>query len=110
MHGESVAVDMTLMTVLSAQLQLISIEQRDRTLTMLRRCKLPAWSPLFTYELFAEAAANRVKNSMGLNLPLAIGIGKAKIVDHVSDEDLKAAYLLWQELCSMKVAARMQIL
>merc|ERR1712216_1066500 len=35
MHGESVAVDMALMTVLSAQLKLISVEDRDRTLNML---------------------------------------------------------------------------
>merc|ERR1712072_1219449 len=90
MHGESVAVDMALMTVLSAQLGLMSVEQRDRTLKMLRRCQVPVWSPVFTYELFAEAVGNRKKNSMGLNLPLAIGIGKAKIIDDVSDQDLKA--------------------
>merc|ERR1719253_49163 len=36
MHGESVAVDMALMTVVSAHLGLISIEERDRTLNMLR--------------------------------------------------------------------------
>merc|ERR1711959_495239 len=99
MHGESVAVDMALMTVLSQHLGLISVAERDRTLNMLRRCKVPVWSPVFTYELFAEAAANRKKNSMGLNLPLAIGIGKAKIVDHVSDQDLKAAHEIWWELC-----------
>merc|ERR550532_1648786 len=99
MHGESVAVDMALMTVLSAHLGLISADVRDRTLNMLRGCKVPVWNPLFTCELFAEAVANRKKNSMGLNLTLAIGIGKAKIVSDVSDEDLKAAFQLWQELC-----------
>jgi 3-dehydroquinate synthase len=99
MHGESVAVDMALMTVLSSHLGLISSDVRDRTLNMLRRCQVPVWSPLFTYELFAEAVANRVKNSMGQNFPLAIGVGKAKIVNDVSDEDLKAAYQLWQKLC-----------
>lgn len=67
---------------------------------MLRRCRVPVWSPLFSYELFAEAVGNRVKNSMGQKFPLAIGIGKAKIVNDVSDEDLKAAYLLWQDLCA----------
>merc|ERR1712118_173098 len=55
MHGESVAVDMALMTVLSQHLGLISMDQRDRTLNMLRRCRVPVWSPLFTYELFADA-------------------------------------------------------
>merc|ERR1719409_1750461 len=77
MHGESVAVDMALMTVLSAHLGLISVFDRDRTLNMLRRCQVPVWSPLFTYELFADAVANRVKNSMGQKFPLAIGVGKS---------------------------------
>jgi len=99
MHGESVTVDMALMTCLSWKLGLISVDVRDRTLNMLRRCELPVWSPLFTYELFAEATANRVKNSMGQKFPLATGVGKAKIVNNVSDEDLKAAHQLWQELC-----------
>merc|ERR1719324_329111 len=108
MHGESVAVDMALMTVLSAHLGLISTDLRDRTLNMLRRCQVPVWSPVFTYELFAEAVANRVKNSMGQKFPLAIGIGKASIVNDVSDEDLKAAYQLWQELCGPGGEAKLE--
>merc|ERR550519_426354 len=100
MHGESVAVDMALMTVLSAHLGLISANVRDRTLNMLRGCKVPVWNPLFTCELFAEAVANRKKNSMGLNITLATRVSKANIVSDVSDEDLEAAYHLWQELCS----------
>merc|ERR1711871_1210837 len=100
MHGESVAVDMAFTTVLSQHLGLTSATERDRTLNMLRGCQVPVWSPLFTYELFCEAVSNRKKNSMGLKLPLAIGIGKAKLVHDVSDEDSKAAYLLWQDLCA----------
>merc|ERR1719408_673659 len=37
MHGESVAVDMALMTVLAHQLGQLSDSERDRTLNMLRR-------------------------------------------------------------------------
>merc|ERR1712157_687083 len=46
MHGESVAVDMALMTVLAQRLGLISEDGRDRTLMMLRRCQVPIWSPV----------------------------------------------------------------
>jgi len=99
MHGESVAVDMALMTVLSQQLGLLSEAQRDRTLNMLRRCQVPVWSPVMTYELFMEAVANRVKNSMGQRFPLPVDIGKGRIVNDVSDEDLRSAFLLWQQLC-----------
>merc|ERR1712190_54849 len=48
MHGESVAVDMALMTVLSQQIGLLTETERDRTLGMLRGCRLPVWSPLMT--------------------------------------------------------------
>jgi len=104
MHGESVAVDMALMTVLAQQLGLLSDAQRDRTLNMLRRCQVPVWSPVFTYELFVEAVANRVKNSMGQRLPLPTGIGEARIVNDVSDEDLRAAFFRWEELCRTDIA------
>merc|ERR1712039_45798 len=63
MHGESVACDMALMSVLSQQLGFLSTEERDRTLNLLRGCQLPVWSPVMTHALFSEAVANRVKNS-----------------------------------------------
>jgi len=100
MHGESVATDMALMTVLSQQIGLITESERDRTINMLRRCQVPVWSPVFTWELFSEAVANRVKNSMGQRFPLPAGIGKGRIINDVSDEDLKRAFELWQKLCS----------
>jgi len=100
MHGESVACDMAYMTVLAQQLGLTTVEERDRTLNMLRGCQVPVWSPVMTYELFVEAVANRVKNSMGQKFPLAVGIGKARIVNDISDEDLKQAFMCWQELCT----------
>jgi 3-dehydroquinate synthase len=99
MHGESVAVDMALMTVLAQQLGMLSEAERDRTLSMLRRCQVPIWSPVMTYDLFSEAVGNRVKNSMGQRFPLPAGIGKARIVNDVSEEDLRRAFLLWQDLC-----------
>merc|ERR1712151_1092142 len=99
MHGESVATGMALMTVLAQQIGLISESERDRTINMLRRCQVPVWSPVMTWELFTEAVATRVKNSMGQRFPLPAGIGKGKVVNDVSDEDLKSAFLQWQELC-----------
>merc|ERR1719152_544179 len=99
MHGESVTCDMALSTCLSAQIGLISTAERDRTLSMLRGCQLPVWSPVMTYKLFTEAVGNRVKNSMGQRFPLPAGIGKGRIVNDVSDEDLQSAFALWEKLC-----------
>merc|ERR1719311_378692 len=99
-HGESVACDMALMTVLAQQIGLLDEAQRDRTLSMLRGCQVPVWSPVMTYELFMEAVGNRVKNSMGQKFPLPAGIGAGRIVNDVSEEDLRQAFLRWQELCA----------
>merc|ERR1711943_106719 len=63
-HGESVAVDMAIMTVVSQQLGLINEAERDRTLNMLRGCKIPIWSPVMTPKLFKHAVSERVRNSM----------------------------------------------
>merc|ERR1719389_1428446 len=101
MHGEAVAVDMALMTVVAQQIGIITEEERDRTHNLLRGCQVPVWSPVMTYELFTEAVANRVKNSMGQRFPLPAGIGRGRVVDDVSDEDLRRAFLLWQELCAI---------
>merc|ERR1719399_1898981 len=100
LRGESVACDMALMTVLSQQIGLLDEAQRDRTLDMLRGCQVPVWSPVMTYELFTEAVANRVKNSMGQKFPLPAGIGEGRIVNDVPEEDLRRAFLRWQELCA----------
>jgi 3-dehydroquinate synthase len=99
MHGESVTCDMALSSVLAQQIGLITKAERDRTIKMLRGCQLPVWNPVMTYELFMEAVANRVKNSMGQRFPLPAGIGQGKVINDVSDEDLKSAFLQWQELC-----------
>merc|ERR1719473_2695934 len=99
MHGEAVAVDMALMTVVAQQIGIITKAERDRTHNLLRGCQVPVWSPVMTYELFTEAVANRVKNSMGQRFPLPAGIGRGKIVNDISDDDLKSGFMLWQELC-----------
>lgn len=104
MHGEAVAVDMALMTVVAQQIGMITEAERDRTHNLLRACQVPVWSPVMTYELFTEAVANRVKNSMGQRFPLPAGIGRGRVADDVSDEDLKKAFLLWEQLCSTPVS------
>jgi 3-dehydroquinate synthase len=99
-HGESVAVDMSFMTVLSQQLGLISEAQRDRTLNMLRGCKLPVWSPVMDYKLFTHAVSERVRNSMGQRFPLPVGVGEARIFNDISEADLSRAFHFWEELCA----------
>merc|ERR1712157_353712 len=99
MHGEAVACDMAYMSVLSHHLGFISAAGRDAILNMLRGCEVPVYSPRFTMEFFGEAMADRVQNSMGQRLPMPVGIGKARMVNNVSDADFERAFVQWQELC-----------
>merc|ERR1712048_370970 len=100
MLGEAVAVDMAFMAVLSNVLGLVTDAQRDRILNLLRTCRVPVWSPLFTREWMHNAIAGREKFSMGQRLPLPVGIGKARIINDVSTDELDKAFDLWQSLAA----------
>merc|ERR1711937_918054 len=100
MHGEAVACDMAYMTVLSNVLGLISTSERDSIIQMLRRCSVPVHNPLFDRKFFKEAMKDRIANSMGMRLPLPVGIGKAKVFNDVSDEAFERAFVEWEKLCA----------
>merc|ERR1719321_1351423 len=100
MHGEAVACDMAYMTVLSNVLGQISTSERDTILQMLRNCSVPVYNPLFTRKFFKTAMKDRIANSMGMRLPLPVGIGKARIFNNVSDEDFERALVQWEQLCA----------
>jgi len=99
MHGEAVAVDMAYMTVLSCVLGNLTAEQRDRIVGLLRTCGVPVYSRVLTREAFREFMGDRIKNSMGMRLPLPVGIGAARMFNDVSDEDFEKAFVEWESLC-----------
>merc|ERR1712193_217792 len=100
MHGEAVATDMAYMTVLSCILGNISATERDSILQMLRRCSVPVHNPVFDRKFFKEAMKDRIQNSMGMRLPLPVGIGKARMFNDVSDEAFEQTFVLWEKLCA----------
>jgi transaldolase len=98
MHGEAVATDMSYMTVLSNVLGFLSDADRDRILRILHVCGLPTYHPMLTREFFKEALEDRIKNSMGMRLPLPVGLGKARMCNDVTDAQFEAAFVLWEKL------------
>merc|ERR1711904_519885 len=98
MHGEAVAVDMAFMSVLSNVLGHVTDAERDRVLNLLRTCQVPVYSPQFTREWMHGAIEGREKFSMGQRLPLPVGIGKARIINDISTDELDRAFDLWQSL------------
>ena len=77
-HGESVAVDMAFMACLSNVAGLIDAPTRDRILAMLRGCGVPVCSPIVDRDFVRHAMSERRKQSMGLRLPLPVGLGKGR--------------------------------
>merc|ERR1719387_402515 len=100
MHGEAVACDMAYMTVLSNVLGNLTNTERDSILQMLRNCSVPVHNPLFTRKFFKEAMKARIENSMGMRLPLPVGIGKARMFNNVTDEEFEQAFVLHETLCA----------
>merc|ERR1719375_1631832 len=88
------------MTVLSCILGNISTTERDTILQMLRNCSLPVHNPVFDRKFFKEAMKDRIQNSMGMRLPLPVGIGKARMFNDVSDENFEKAFVEWEKLCA----------
>merc|ERR1711904_203714 len=66
----------------------------------LRRCSVPVHNPVFDRKFFKEAMKDRIQNSMGMRLPLPVGIGKARMFNDVSDEDFERTFVLWEKLCA----------
>ena len=67
---------------------------------MLRTCSVPVHNPLFDRKFFKEAMKDRIANSMGMRLPLPVGIGKARTFNDVKDEDFERAFVEWERLCA----------
>ncbi|MGW3553534.1 sedoheptulose 7-phosphate cyclase [Streptomyces griseoincarnatus] len=92
LHGEAVAVDMALTTVLAERRGLVSSYQRDRVLDVMARLGLPVWHPLCTPEVLGDALRDTVRHRDGKQrLPLPVGIGSALFVNDITEGELAAA-------------------
>jgi 3-dehydroquinate synthase len=99
LHGEAVNIDMALSTLLSTQRGLISIEERDRILALMRKLRLPVYHRLCEPTVLVKALADTVSHRDGLQrLPLAIGIGSACFVNDLQLSELFTAADTLREL------------
>ncbi|WP_327591606.1 sedoheptulose 7-phosphate cyclase [Streptomyces chartreusis] len=97
LHGEAVAVDMALTTVVSCDRGLTSAADRDRVLEVLSALKLPATHPACRPELLDAALADTVRHRDGRQrIPLTTGVGTVRFADDVTRDELRAAAeFLW---------------
>lgn len=80
-HGSAVAIDIALSSAVALELDLLSLENRNRILGSLRNAGLPIYSPLLTAENCVKALEEIEAHRGGhLNLVVPSGIGSAVFV------------------------------
>ncbi|MET9295209.1 sedoheptulose 7-phosphate cyclase [Streptomyces sp. NPDC003077] len=92
LHGEAVAVDMALTTVIAEQRGLLDAEQRRRILRVMAALGLPTWHETCTPKLLVPALRDTVRHRDGQQrLPLPVGIGSAVFVNDLTEDELSDA-------------------
>ncbi len=92
LHGEAVAIDMALSTVVAARRGLLEPVDRDRVLEVLRGVGLPLTHELLCPAVLREGLATTTRHRGGrLRLPLPTGIGSARFFDDVGEGELAVA-------------------
>ncbi|MEJ8641999.1 sedoheptulose 7-phosphate cyclase [Streptomyces sp. MS1.HAVA.3] len=107
LHGEAVCVDMALTTMIGWRRGLVSADDRDRVLAVMRGLELPSWDPLLAQPaLLTAALEDTVRHRNGQQrLPLPHGIGDAVFVNDVTAEELLLAVKDLSELGSTRSGA-----
>jgi 3-dehydroquinate synthetase len=96
-HGEAVAIDIALSTMVAHELGMIGSGTRNRIVRLLRASGLPIFAPKLTVNLCKDALTEAARHRGGcMNLVLPDGIGRAAFLrkrDELPDEVLGKALL-----------------
>lgn len=92
LHGEAVALDMALFTVVASRRGLISCQQRDRILSVQQGLGLPISHPLLEPKVLHRALGDAVKHRAGRQrMPLPIRPGSARFFNDITEYELVVA-------------------
>jgi len=92
-HGEAVAIDCIMSSLIAEQQGLLPTEQADELLQLYARLQLPCSIKGITAETYKKARDEITVHRDGLlRAPLPAGIGKCAYVDSMSDEQIERAF------------------
>jgi 2-epi-5-epi-valiolone synthase len=98
LHGEAVAIDMAISTLLAYQRNLLSLDERDRIFRLMKNLGLPTFLPLCEPSLLYKALQETVKHRDGLQrLPLPTAIGSADFFNDISFGEIEMAVNLLKQ-------------
>lgn len=85
-HGEAVAVDIAVSTVLACQMRLLNWEAGKRIISLLLDMGLPIWLPSLNVEICQSALRDATLRRGGrVNLVVPISIGSCTFIDQLED-------------------------
>jgi len=92
-HGEAVAIDCIMSTMIAKQKGLVSPEDAQRVLGLYAKLQLPCSIEGITAETYKKAVRDITVHRDGiLRAPLPLGIGGCAYVDEISDNEVEAAF------------------
>jgi 3-dehydroquinate synthetase len=95
LHGEAVAVDMTLSTALALQRGMVDRAEAERITGLLRRSRLPTRHPACTLdEAWRALEETRRHRDGALHCPLPSGLGRAEFVENITRDEVASALAL----------------
>jgi 3-dehydroquinate synthase len=100
LHGEAVALDCLYSTCIAYNREYISEETVQRIFNLAKRLKLKTFHPGFTnMKLLNESLRDATKHRNGNQYaPLPIGIGNYKIVNDITEDEMKLAIDIFEEV------------
>lgn len=92
LHGEAVAIDMAITTMIAWRRGMLTGEERDGVLAVTRSLGLPTWHDVCAPDLLMDSLRETTRHRDGLQrIPLQDGIGAARFVNDISDAELTRA-------------------
>ncbi|MFE9680334.1 sedoheptulose 7-phosphate cyclase [Streptomyces sp. NPDC006285] len=98
LHGEAVALDMALTTVIACDRGLLTTGQRDRVLAVAEALGLPVTHDACRPDLLEQALADTVRHRDGRQrLPLPTDIGSVRFVNDLTGDEVRSAAAFLRE-------------
>lgn len=98
LHGEAVTLDMALCIMIAYGRKLISLNERNRMISIMQLFHLPIIHPLCEPSFLYQALQDTVKHRDGLQrIPLPSGIGSAHFFNNITFEEIQKAVSALQQ-------------
>lgn len=102
LHGESVAIDMILTTVLAHKRGYLSEQDLHRIVSLTRQLGLPITNPVISAELLDQGLDDATAHRDGLQrAPLPLGIGACTFANDITKDELDGSLAVVRELDSI---------